>query len=76
MSIKDRVTGITGGAVGDSMSRGLVVAALQGVLAFISVRVDALTQDDLVILLPVTTTVGYLLWGAYDKWIRVRLPSA
>lgn len=76
MSIRKRVTGVTGKPMGDSLSRGLIVAAIQGLLAFGASFGDVLTNDRLLLLLPATTVVGSLLWGAYDRWIRVRLPSA
>jgi hypothetical protein len=76
MSIVNRVTGSSGAPVGDSLSRGLFVAAIQAVLAFIAIRVDALTGEDVVLLVPVTTMVGFLLWGLWDRYGRPRLPSA
>lgn len=76
MEVVNRVAGNTGDPLPDSLSRGLVIAALQGVFSFISVRVDWLTVDDLVYLLPLLTLTGSLLWGVYDRWGRSKLPSA
>ncbi len=76
MSIMNKVTGSSGAPVGDSLSRGLFVAAVQGVLAFVALRVDALTSEDVVLLVPVTTMVGFVLWGLWDRFGRPRLPSA
>ncbi|KKL21094.1 hypothetical protein LCGC14_2448900 [marine sediment metagenome] len=72
----DRVTGSTGNPVSDSVSRGLFVAVVQAGLAFVALRVDALTGDDVVLLVPVTTMAGYLLFGLWDRFGRPRLPSA
>lgn len=71
-----RITGSADQPLSDSLSRGLIVAALQGLLAFLVVRVDWLTTEDIVYLAPALTLVSYLLWGAFDRWGRPHLPSA
>ena len=70
-----RLTGTTGKPISDSLSRGLVVAAIQGIAAFIAVRTDWLTSEDLVLLTPAITLLAFITWGAYDRWLRKQLPG-
>ena len=72
----ERATGSSGDHVNDSISRGLFVAVVQSILAFVTIRVDALTSEDVVLLVPVTTMAGFLIWGLWDRFGRPRLPSA
>ena len=53
-----------------------MVAAIQGVVAFVAVRTDWLTSEDLVLLTPAITLLAFLTWGAYDRWLRKQLPGA
>ena len=65
MSI-DQVTGATGNAVQDGLTRAGWVAAVQAVVAFSVVRWEWLTVEELAILTIPITFVAVGMWGVYD----------
>jgi len=68
----DRVTGRTGNAVSDGLTRAGWVAAAQAVLAFSVVRWDWLTAEELALLEIPVTFIAVGLWGLFDA-LRRRL---
>jgi hypothetical protein len=65
MSI-DQVTGVTGNAVQDGLTRAGWVAAVQAIVAFSVVRWEWLTVEELAILTIPITFVAVAAWGIYD----------
>ena len=76
MSIVKRVTGSTDRPLGDSLNRGLFVAAFQEIVWFVASKTDLLVAEDLGHLIAASTLVGFILWGLWDRYGRPRLPSA
>ena len=66
MSNMDRVTGVTGNAVQDGLTRAGWVAAVQAVIAFSVMRWDWITVDELAILTIPITFVAVAAWGVFD----------
>ena len=62
----DRVTGVTGNAVQDGLTRAGWVAAVQSLIAFSVMRWDWITVDELAILTIPITFVAVGMWGVFD----------
>jgi hypothetical protein len=62
----DSVTGVTGNAIQDGLTRAGWVAAVQAVVAFSVVRWEWLTVEELAILTIPITFVAVAAWGLYD----------
>jgi len=71
-----RATGSTGNAATDGMTRAGWVAAVQAVLAFSVLHWAWATADELALLEIPITFIAVALWGAFDHFLRPRLPSA
>ena len=69
MSI-DQVTGVTGNAIQDGLTRAGWVAAVQAVVAFSVVRWEWLTVEELAILTIPITFIAVAAWGLYDALRR------
>jgi hypothetical protein len=66
MSNMDRVTGVTGNAISDGLTRAGWVAAVQAIVAFSVVRWEWLTTEELAILTIPITFVAVAGWGVFD----------
>ncbi len=62
----DRVTGVTGNAVQDGLTRAGWVAAVQSVVAFSVMRWEWLSVEELAILTIPITFVAVGAWGVFD----------
>ena len=65
MSI-DNLTGVTGNAVADGLTRAGWVAAVQAAVAFTVMRWDWITVEELAILTIPITFVAVAAWGVFD----------
>ncbi|KKL85172.1 hypothetical protein LCGC14_1957390 [marine sediment metagenome] len=65
----ERVTGTTGAAISDGLTRAGWVAAVQATVAFTILRWDWATAEELALLTIPITFVAVALWGLYD-WAR------
>ena len=64
--MKDSLTGITGNAVQDGLTRAGWVAAVQAFVAFTVLRWDWLAADELALLTIPITFAAVAAWGLYD----------
>ena len=62
----DRVTGVTGNAVADGLTRAGWVAAVQAAGAFTVMRWEWVTVEELAILTIPITFVAVAAWGVFD----------
>ncbi|KKN16080.1 hypothetical protein LCGC14_0979690 [marine sediment metagenome] len=62
----DRVTGVTGNAVQDGLTRAGWVAAVQAAVAFTVMRWEWLSVEELAILTIPITFVAVAAWGVFD----------
>ena len=62
----DRVTGVTGNAVQDGLTRAGWVAAVQAFMAFTVMRWEWLSVEELAILTIPITFIAVAAWGVYD----------
>ena len=66
MSNMDRITGVTGNAISDGLTRAGWVAAVQASVAFSVLRWDWLEADELALLEIPITFIAVAAWGAFD----------
>jgi hypothetical protein len=72
-----RATGSTGiNPVQDSGARGIIAAALGGILTFAQIEWELFSADGLAALIPVTLFLAFILGGLYDKFLKPHLPSS
>ncbi len=68
------LTGSTDNAPVDGVTRGVVVAAVNAIVAFAALELD-INADRLAVLNPAITLLGFLLWGLYDGFARGKVTS-
>lgn len=56
--------------VQDATVRGLIAAALAGILTFLQVEFNLFSEEGAAALVPVVVFVAFLLGGLYDRYIR------
>lgn len=61
------LTGSTGNAVSDGLTRGSWVAAVQGLVAFSVLRWDWVTAEELALLQIPIVFIAVALWGVWDS---------
>ena len=72
-----RLTGSTGtNPTQDSGARGLIAAALGGILTFVQLEYELFSADGAVALIPLTLFAAFILGGLYDKFLKGRLLSS
>lgn len=59
--------------VQDATARGLIAAALIGVLTFLQVEYNLFSEEGSAALVPVAVFVAFFLGGLYDRFVRPRL---
>ena len=71
MSLKDRVTGASGEVTTEAVAtRALFTLGGMGLVNFLAVRFDLLTDAEIITLDPFIGAVCFGLAGAYDRFIR------
>lgn len=65
--MREVVTGSTGNAIADGLTRGSWVAAVQAFVAFTVLRWDWLTTEELALLEIPITFMAVAVWGLYDR---------
>lgn len=68
-----RLSGSAGNPVQDSSARGLIAAALTGLLAFAGDKSGWFSDQDLLNLTPFLVFVSFVLGGLFDRYVRPRL---
>ena len=72
-----RITGSTGlNPLTDSAARGLIAAALAGILAFVQSEWAPISDQGVNDLAPVILFVAFILGGLFDKFLKGRLLSS
>ncbi|KKM20929.1 hypothetical protein LCGC14_1640530 [marine sediment metagenome] len=71
-----KVTGSSDTPITDSISRGVIGAALMEVLVLIARKTDLLTAEDVADFAAIVVLAASILWGLWDRFGRPRLPSA
>ncbi len=64
--MRDNLTGVTGNAIQDGLTRAGWVAAVQSFIAFSVMRWEWLSVEELAILTIPITFVAVAAWGVYD----------
>jgi len=72
-SLVTRVTGSTGSAIQDGTVRGIIAAALSGILAFLQIEFDLISANGVAALAPVILLVAFVLAGLWDRYGKPRL---
>ena len=67
-SLATRATGSTGSAIQDGTVRGIIAAALTGILAFLQIEFDLLSAAGVAALAPVVIFVAFALAGLWDRY--------
>lgn len=74
-TVLTRATGSTGtNPVQDSTVRGIIAAALGGVLAFLQIEFNLLSAAGVAALAPVIIFIAFALAGLWDRFGRPRAP--
>lgn len=63
------ITGSTDSPAADGISRGVVVAAVQGVAAFVALQLG-ISVEGMAALSPVVPLLGLMLYGLWDRFGR------
>ena len=73
-SLVTRATGSTGtNPVQDSTARGIIAAALSGVLVFLQIEFDLISANGVAALAPVVILCAFIAAGLWDRYGRPRL---
>lgn len=69
-----RATGSTGTTpVQDGTARGIIAAALSGILAFLQIEFDLISANGVAALAPVVILCAFIAAGLWDRFGRPRL---